>query len=1010
MSDNCQNTNPLKHQGTSQGGRILEALIPENVQLHELSEQEWLQFAYDYARLINYFTPDNPDQSNGDWQSFFEPNDKIEQLLERYGDGDVEPHMALFISFLKLLDFPRQSLNKLPRKHLDYYYEQVLHLEKQPFEADQVHVLFELAQNAVDELVDKDVLLKAGKDAEGNSLNYKTTTSVVVNQAQVDSLKAVYMDEDGILRHAPTVNSADGNGKELEEGQSWSAFGSQSWPEAELSLYVASDLLRLKEGHREIELTFDFESPAILSELKEGHITASVTGEKEWMAASGFKFSATSNTTWVITINEDVDPVVGYDESVHEEPLDTDYPVLKLEITKHKLYSALKEAKITKVTLDAKVEGIESLELQNELGNLDSSKPFMPFGSRPKVGSKLSVVYPEMYGKPISDFYFSMRWLNLPANFTEHYKHYLSEINSQKANYLANINIEQIKWYDTVLWNKNITILEDELAAFPTPEIFQNGNGAKEPVEDTLKDNFKVRVESPYTDGLTAYKLFDDLPQVEITVPEAKNTTAKGEIDLVLTESFYHDLYAELYVNAILAANGGTADLPNEPYTPLLDKLTLGYAASETISFTEESSSRNISSQLFHGHPFGTKPVSDSNPTLLPGYDYKELYIGLKNMKAGSNVSLLIQVAEGSENPLFSSFAEGEGVDWWALEDDHWETIADTDFARDDTNNFLRSGIVELPLPLTANTNHTLLDDGLHWLRVRLEKDNANAVCRFVGVHAQAAQATFNNQGNVTGHIEEGLPAGTISKLVNPRAKLKSVSQPYPSFGGEAAETDDEFYRRVSERLRHKNRAVSIWDYEHLVLQEFPSLYKVKCLNHTYWDGTVPREMEPGNVTLVVIPKVTEGNTEFRLEPKVSQDFKDQVQDFIDPLNSIHADVWIANPIYEPVRFEFDVSFNTGLDYNFYHGETKEDLKKLLAPWVFESDAAIQFGGSYTEYEIVNYLENLDYIDFVENFRMYHKPAGQEEFQKKTVVEPSNPMAILVPASEHDINQAEGCS
>ena len=36
------------------------------------------------------------------------------------------------------------------------------------------------------------------------------------------------------------------------------------------------------------------------------------------------------------------------------------------------------------------------------------------------------------------------------------------------------------------------------------------------------------------------------------------------------------------------------------------------------------------------------------------------------------------------------------------------------------------------------------------------------------------------------------------------------------------------YYTRVSERLRHKNRAIQLWDYEHLILQNFPHLYRVK--------------------------------------------------------------------------------------------------------------------------------------------------------------------------------------
>jgi hypothetical protein len=55
---------------------------------------------------------------------------------------------------------------------------------------------------------------------------------------------------------------------------------------------------------------------------------------------------------------------------------------------------------------------------------------------------------------------------------------------------------------------------------------------------------------------------------------------------------------------------------------------------------------------------------------------------------------------------------------------------------------------------------------------------------------------------------------------------------PFPSFGGRETEDSSQFYKRVSERLRHKERAITIFDYERLVLESFPSIYKVKCVNH----------------------------------------------------------------------------------------------------------------------------------------------------------------------------------
>lgn len=1016
MSDSCQHSNPLIHQGTTQAGRFSRALDPENVELHGLDVSDWLHFAYDYAQLINYYPEDSADESNGDWQDFYKAKDEIDSLLERYGEGDVEPHLALFISFLKLLAYPQQSINRLPKRHLDFYYKNVLKLKKQPYTPDRVHVLFELAQNAIQELVEEDVLLKAGKDSEGNPLNYKTTTPLVVNSAKVASLKSVYPDEDGILRHAPVSNSADGQGADFEDDQSWPAFGEAEdpqWPEAELSFYVASPLLDLKEGVRTVTLEVVLAEPSLLNDLSSGNIEARFTGEKGWLEPLQAEFVGGDKTKWRFILDAEKDPVVGYEESVHQASIKTGHPVMKIRFKDVAYYENLKQADIEDITLTVNAEEIESLQLQNELGNLDPTKPFRPFGSSPKVGSKLSIAYPEMYGKPVTGFDLSMQWLNLPANFSDHYDQYKTAINEQKNNYFT--------YYNTIV-NYNLT------GFYLGPPLEINGTG--ESSDDDMREDFTVEVTSPFESGSETSELFTDPPQVQVDI-EGTNTAKKGEIELALTESFYHDLYPELYVNAVLEAQdttsdlsvtiegeevvveGGTeesksVDLPNEPYTPLLDQLTLSYTAEQNVSFTEEVNEEE-STVMFHGHPFGTKRVVNDENTLLPVYNRGTLYVGLEEIQPGSNISLLFQVAEGSENPLHSNFPEGEtNITWAVLSNNDWKELKDH-VARDETNHFLRSGIVEVAIPKEATSSNTLVNSGLHWLRIHLKKE-PDAVCRFINVHAQAAAAVFSNQGNTTDHLEEGLPAETIGKLVNPRAKLKSVAQPYDSFGGRPTETDDAFYRRVSERLRHKNRAVSIWDYEHLVLQQFPALHKVKCLNHAYWNGSELDELNPGNVTLVLIPKLTEENTEHRLKPMVSQDFKDRVKEFVNQHNSLHAQTQAANAVYEPVRFEFDIRFDEGLDSKFYEKQTKEDLKRLIAPWVFESEEAIRFGGTFTAYQIVNYLENLEYVDYIEDFKMFHKPVSSDDFARKSEVAPSNAMAILVPAQNHSINPATACT
>ncbi|MGL4632440.1 MAG: carboxypeptidase-like regulatory domain-containing protein, partial [Leadbetterella sp.] len=103
----------------------------------------------------------------------------------------------------------------------------------------------------------------------------------------------------------------------------------------------------------------------------------------------------------------------------------------------------------------------------------------------------------------------------------------------------------------------------------------------------------------------------------------------------------------------------------------------------------------------------------------------------------------------------------------------------------------------------------------------------------FIKIVAQAIPATFQDQSNSPEHYTAPLPANSITKMLTKPAEIKSLTQPFASYNGVPAEIGTEYYTRVSERLRHKNRAITVHDYEKLVLEYFPSIFKVKAITHT---------------------------------------------------------------------------------------------------------------------------------------------------------------------------------
>ena len=498
------------------------------------------------------------------------------------------------------------------------------------------------------------------------------------------------------------------------------------------------------------------------------------------------------------------------------------------------------------------------------------------------------------------------------------------------------------------------------------------------------------------------------------TTNNVNSPEPSGPMKFTNTESFLHELYPQLYALAFMSIpTKPETIIPNAPYTPFAENLRLSYDADETLdlsaSVTDTTdlletrfSERKI--QLFHEHPFGQ---SEEHPYLqsvsagsvvvnssftLPNYEKGgEFYIGFESAEVLQQINLLIQVNEGSENPLSPAYSSGEKIQWDMLCSNFWKPLESPYMMADEIDNFLKSGIVTFTIPQEASSANTLLPTGLFWLRAKTDKP-FDSVCKVLGIHPQAVTAAFKDNSNELSHLESGLANGTISKLIQRLGQVKSIKQPYNSFGGKPKETDVQFYQRVSERLRHKNRAITLWDYEHLVLQEFPAIYKVKCLNHTCTDSYNCG----GNVTLIVVPNTANKNMFDNYRPRVSKATLNSVKRYLDNLISLHVELNVINPDYEEVRVEVSVKFNEGYDNNLYTPKLNEDITRFLSPWAFDTEAPITFGITLHRNRMIQFIEQLEYIDYVDEIKLY-----QNDQFKKVSCEPSTPKSILVSVRQH---------
>ena len=119
------------NNGTKQSDRLPKALSGDYVKIDERSFDDLLAQMAEYAKRLVYFD-DNMNPS-GDWTEFFKDvydydkhelkKERIEALSEA---GDMPPHMALMMAFLKMFEVQQNNLNTLTERHLQFYYKDIL--------------------------------------------------------------------------------------------------------------------------------------------------------------------------------------------------------------------------------------------------------------------------------------------------------------------------------------------------------------------------------------------------------------------------------------------------------------------------------------------------------------------------------------------------------------------------------------------------------------------------------------------------------------------------------------------------------------------------------------------------------------------------------------------------------------------------------------------------------------------------------------------------------------------
>jgi len=631
--------------------------------------------------------------------------------------------------------------------------------------------------------------------------------------------------------------------------------------------------------------------------------------------------------------------------------------------------------RVAAIRISTEVIGLRGLQLQHDDRKLDARKPFEPFGSEPAPDAVFYLSHPELVRERLNGVTFKVDWSGLPGD-PMHYANYAPE--GAPANYIKDFKL------DATLIDHNLDLLLDSLKVPFGPDA--TSSLALLTLPDLLTKKYP---------GFNYVRWPDLAPSADL-----RNAGRCWRLDLStdLGHRAYGTVAARWAANLAVDIAGGRVPSGhpvsyyqvNPPYTPLLRRLSVDYMASVELQPGQPDSP----GQLLHQHPFGEAVVGAEQPSLLPIYETAgELYIGLRGLKAPQQATLLVQLAEGTSNPDLDPAT----VHWACLDGDAWRAV---EVIADATRDLLNSGIVELALPAVAPSN--LLPGGLYWLRAAVGR-SAASVCNCVDIHAQAARVRFDDQGNAATHYAQPLPVGSITRLANADARITAMQQPYTSFGGRAPEPPQQFRIRVSERLRHRQRALAPWDVERLVLQRFGQIYKAKCL---------PAEPAPGTLTVIVIPDIRRALPSDALAPKAPANLLADIRGHIAERAPAGARVLVRNARFVPVRLRLSVRFLAGQDETYAVTRLNDDLVRFLAPWAYDDAAELMIGSRIYANSVIDFVDRRDYVDYVGDIKLFRvRSNGSTEYVLPPAddadgyhIATERPDEVLVAARAHDID------
>lgn len=415
-------------------------------------------------------------------------------------------------------------------------------------------------------------------------------------------------------------------------------------------------------------------------------------------------------------------------------------------------------------------------------------------------------------------------------------------------------------------------------------------------------------------------------------------------------------------------------------YSSFINYLTYDTAAAAPV-FNYNVGDNNISNSQAKGIP------------IIPAlYNYKGfLYIELEDVIAPNVINFYVELARKEGN-----IPTDTKPDYYYLSSTGWQLLP---ILSDGTNNLSCSGIITFNLPHDISNQTSLMNSKNYWICLATKSDISNYP-EITFLKTNGVLLTRSGSEYLFDTTEPKINSDTISKSHIAIPEIANIVQPFPSFGGKAMENDSIKNKRISNRLKTKDRIVSLTDYYSVVQQEFNDIYYSKA---TYNNK---------EITVYVVKRSNNVNDYNAFAPMIAICAEEKIQQYLETRTSAFTPITIRNFSFLTVTVNATITVAAGYEFQGVQKTLQAALRLFLSPWISTNSPQITIDENLSADDVIHFIRTIEGVSNVEKLTFNTSrlsPSGDSITQTDLTLLSldQNPELIIASNINHIINERD---